>query len=213
MLNHVLDFLFPPACVVCGKINKDWLCENCKKRIKRLEKFCIIDEKDKKFERLLYIFKYESLIRKLMLQYKFSGKAYIYNFFANVIIGNEENTELLKKYDMIIPIPMHIKKQKKRGYNQTELIGEKISEKLNIPCYSNLFKKIVNTKTQSKLNGKARQKNIKNAFFLENELIVENKNIILFDDIFTTGATVNECSRILKNAGAKEILVMVLAKD
>lgn len=213
MLEFVLDFLFPPACVVCGMINKNWLCSKCELRVKRLEKSCIVDIKSKKYEKLLYIFKYESLIRKLVLGYKFANKAYINNFFANIIVKNENNYNLLKQYDMIIPVPMHRKKMLKRGYNQTELISEKIAKELKIQNRPNILKKVVNTTTQSKLGGKARQTNIQHAFIIKNDIEVEDKKIILLDDIYTTGATSEECSRILKNAGAKEIIILVLAKD
>lgn len=200
MLEFVLDFLFPPACCVCGKVDKNWLCPNCEKRVERLEKSCLIDIEDKKYEKLLYIFKYESLIRKLILGYKFSNKAYLNIFFANMIVKNDKNYKLLKQYDMIIPVPMHKKKMQKRGYNQTELISEKIAKSLEIPNRPDILQKIVNTTTQSKLGGKARQTNIQHAFFIQKDIEVEDKKIILLDDIYTTGATSEECSRVLKNA-------------
>lgn len=213
MFEFVLDFLFPPACSVCGKIDKNWLCTKCEKRVERLEKSCLVNIENKKYEKLLYIFKYESLIRKLILRYKFSNKAYLNNFFANIIVKNEQNRKLLKEYDMIIPVPMHKKKMQKRGYNQTELVAEKMSKMLEIPSRNDILSKVINTTTQSKLGGKARQSNIQHAFFIKNDIDVEDKKIILLDDIYTTGATSEECSRVLKEAGAEEILVLVLAKD
>lgn len=213
MLDFVLNFLFPPACSICGKIDKNWLCSKCQKRVERVEKSCVVGIENKKYEKLLYIFQYESLIRKLILQYKFSNKAYLNHFFANQIVKNEKNRELLKEYDMIIPVPMHKKKMDKRGYNQTELVADELSKSLEIPARKDVLLKVVNTTTQSKLGGKARQSNIRHAFFIKNDIEVEDKNIILLDDIYTTGATSEECSRILKEAGAREILVLVLAKD
>lgn len=213
MFEFVLDFLFPPACCVCGKIDKNWLCPNCQKRVERLEKSCIVEVENKKYEKLLYLFQYESLIRKLMLSYKFSNKAYLNHFFANIITQNEKNCELLKQYDMIIPVPMHKKKMQKRGYNQTELVANEISKNIGIPTRNDIMKKVVNTTTQSKLGGKARQSNIQHAFFIQRDIEVEDKKVVLLDDIYTTGATTQECSRVLKEAGATEILVLVLAKD
>lgn len=213
MLDFVLNFLFPPACSVCGKIDKNWLCYKCQKRVERLEKFCVVDIQNQEYEKLLYIFKYESLIRKLILRYKFSNKAYLNHFFANEIVKNEENCKLLKEYDMIIPVPMHKQKMAKRGYNQTELIADELSKMLKIPARKDILSKVVNTTTQSKLGGKARQSNIQHAFFIKNDVKVEDKKVILLDDIYTTGATSEECSSVLKNAGATEILILVLAKD
>lgn len=213
MFETIFNFLFPPACCVCGKIDKNWLCPNCQKRVERLEKSCVVDIENKKYEKLLYLFQYESLIRKLILRYKFSNKAYLNHFFANEIAKNEQTKELLKQYDLIIPVPMHKKKMQKRGYNQTELVADQLEKSLQIPARKDILSKVVNTTTQSKLGAKARQTNIQHAFFIQNDREVEDKKIILLDDIYTTGATSEECGRILKEAGAREILVLVLAKD
>lgn len=213
MFEKILNFLFPPACCVCGKIDPNWLCPKCQKRVERLEKFKLVEIENKKYEKLLYLFQYESLVRKLILRYKFSNKAYLNHFFANEIAKNEKTKEVLKQYDMIIPVPMHKKKMQKRGYNQTELVANELEKSLEIPARKDILSKVVNTTTQSKLGGKARQTNIQHAFFIQNDIEVENKKIILLDDIYTTGATSEECSRVLKEAGASEILVLVLAKD
>lgn len=213
MLEFVLNFLFPPVCSVCGKVDKNWLCPNCQKRVERLEKACVVEIEHKKYEKLLYIFQYESLVRKLILRYKFSNQAYLNHFFAQMIAKNVENRKLLQQYDLIIPVPMHQKKMQKRGYNQTELVANELSKILQIPTKNDILLKVVNTVTQSKLGGKARQSNIQHAFFVKNDREVEDKKIILLDDIYTTGATSQECSRVLKEAGVAEILVLVLAKD
>lgn len=213
MFENILNFLFPPACSVCGKINPNWLCPKCQQRVERLEKSCLVEIENRKYEKLLYLFKYESLIRKLILRYKFSNKAYLNHFFANEIIKDEKTRELLKQYDMIIPVPMHKKKMQKRGYNQTELVANELEKSLGIPARKDILSKVINTITQSKLGGKARQNNIQHAFFIKNDIEVEDKKIILLDDIYTTGATSEECSRVLKEAGASEVLVLVLAKD
>ena len=108
---------------------------------------------------------------------------------------------------------MNKKKMQKRGYNQTELVANELEKSLGIPMRKDILSKVVNTTTQSKLGSKARQTNIQHVFFIKNDYEVEDKKIILLDDIYTTGATSEECSRVLKEAGAKEILVLVLAKD
>lgn len=213
MFEFVLNFLFPPACSVCGKVDKNWLCPKCQARVERLEKSCLVEIENKKYEKLLYLFQYESLVRKLILRYKFLNQAYLNHFFANRIVKNEKNRKILKQYDLIIPVPMHKKKMQKRGYNQTELVAENLSKSLEIPSKNDILIKVVNTITQSKLGGKARQSNIQHAFFVQKDIEVEGKKIILLDDIYTTGATSEECSRVLKDAGAEEILVLVLAKD
>ena len=201
MLNFVLDFLFPPVCVICGKIHKNWICEKCKIKIKHFEKF---EYKNGMF----YCFEYKDVIRKLLLQYKFFNKSYISYFFANEIFSNKKVSEIVKSYDIIIPVPLDKEKLKIRGYNQTELI---LSKKLKVDSKSLI--KIKHTKTQSTLTLEERRNNIKGAFKVKDNKSIKNKKVILFDDIYTTGATVNEISNILKQAGAKEVLVLVIAKD
>ena len=105
------------------------------------------------------------------------------------------------------------KMNQKRGYNQTELIAKQISKSLNIKMEKDILIKDINTKPQSELNKTERKNNIKNVFKLQNIQKIENKKIVIFDDIYTTGSTVNECSRILKNAGAKNIGILTIAKD
>lgn len=213
--TEILDFLFPPICGICGKLDKNWICDVCRKRIKKLEKFNsnYKIEGNMYFDKFLYCYTYKGIIRKLLLQYKFSNKAYLSYFFANLILNNKKIDEILKFYDIMIPVPMDKIKKKKRGYNQTELISSILCKKLKILEDKKSLVKIKQTKTQSTLNQEERRNNIKNAFLVNNKEKIRNKKIILFDDIYTTGATVNEISKILKKAGAKEILVLVIAKD
>lgn len=246
MLDFVLNFLFPSVCGICGKLNENWLCNNCKKRIKKYENFELVKGKDKinrlfnfsntiYFDEFLYCFEYKKLIRNLLLKYKFSDCAYLSNMFGNVILNNKKINEIFEKYDIMIPVPMDKIKKLRRGYNQTELITKYLEKNINFKVnfdseidiiktienkdYNNIVidNKILiknrNTKTQSTLKAEERIKNIENVFKVKDIEKIKNKRIILFDDIATTGSTVNEISRILKAAGASEILVLVIAKD
>ena len=223
MLEFVLNFLFPPVCGICGKINKEWLCTNCEKRLERYQKEKYIQnfnnnklknyEENRYFDELFYFFEYKNLIRKLLLQYKFSDKSYLANFWVNVILKSKKMNEIFKNYDIMIPVPMEKNKEQIRGYNQTKLITDIIYKLNKINVFNNILIKTKKTQTQSTLSLEKRYQNIENAFEVKNEQLIKNKKIIIFDDIYTTGATVNEISKILKKAGAKKILVLVIAKD
>lgn len=210
MIDMLLNFLFPPVCGICGKRDENWVCENCYNKLK----INIIYNKaiNKFYDEQIYLFKYKD-IRNLILRYKFNNQSYLNNTFANIILKNKKLCRKIKIYDIIIPVPMFHKKKKNRGYNQTELITSKIAKCLGIYTNNNILIKSKNTKTQSTLKEKNRYENIKNAFSIKNNELIKNKNIILFDDIITTGATVNECSKILKQNGVKNILVLSIAKD
>lgn len=212
MLN-LLKLIYPDVCAFCNKIQKESLCKKCEEKIKKYKKDIVIRSKNNYFEELISIFKYEGLIREKIIQYKFQDKSYIYNTFAKIILKNEKVCGLLKKYDIIIPVPIHRKRKLQRGYNQTQLIAKETAKNIDIKLCDDVLVKSKNTIAQSKLNKNKRKQNIKNAFKVLNLEKIQGKNILLFDDIFTTGSTVNECSKILKKVGAKTVGVLTIAKD
>ena len=129
------------------------------------------------------------------------------------MLKNEKIFENIKKYDKIIPVPVSKKRNKERGYNQSLLIAGEIANKTNLELVNNCLIKTKNIIEQSKLNKEDRQQNIQGVYSLQNKSLITNKKILLIDDIYTTGSTVNECSKILQQANPKKIGVLVLAKD
>ena len=209
----ILDLIYPPVCGICNRINKKYLCKKCEIKLKPYEIYSINKEKNKYFDYRIDILKYEKLVRNCIIDYKFNEKAYSFKTFEKILLKNEKIYSFLKKYDIITYVPMFKNKKAKRGYNQTEIIAKDISKELEIKLEKNNLIKIKDTKKQSTLNKKEREKNVKDAFAIRNTKNIVSKKIILFDDIYTTGNTVNECSKILKEAGAWEIVVLTIAKD
>jgi ComF family protein len=113
---------------------------------------------------------------------------------------------------ILIPIPLEKKKLKWRGFNQSEEIGKKLAENLKIPIFSNVLFKIKETRPQVELSEKERRENIRGCFLVKNKDLIKNKKILLLDDVFTTGSTMEEAAKTLKEAGAKEIVGIVLAR-
>lgn len=113
----------------------------------------------------------------------------------------------------MIPVPIHNDRKRKRGYNQSELIAKEIGKKLDIPVISNCLVKIKNVVPQSTLNKEQRKQNIKGVYQVKKEETIKGKRIVLVDDIFTTGSTLEECSKMLKQAGASKIGIFTIAKD
>ncbi len=164
------------------------------------------------------MFKYEGYIREKILEYKFNDKSYYYKSFVNILLNNKKICEILKSYDIIIPVPIHNKRRKERGYNQTELISRQLVNILNRNSltYTNILEKKINTISQSKLNKEQREKNAKNVYNIkENQDKKElyQKKLLIFDDIYTTGSTVNECAKVLEELNPKKIGVLTIAKD
>jgi len=211
MLEFVLDFLFPTKCGFCGKINKQGLCPKCNYKLKQISKCEIKKVQDFYFDYHIYLFKYQNEIRSKLIDFKFNDKPYLAKTFVNFLIKNEKICGFLKKYDIIIPVPMYKNKKNARGYNQADLLAQELQK--IIPYEKDILIKVQDTKKQSTLNKQERTQNLVNAYKIQNAEIIQNKNIILVDDIFTTGSTANECSKTLKQAGANKICVLTIAKD
>ena len=157
--------------------------------------------------------KYEGIVREKILDYKFNEKAYLYKTFSKIILNNKKICSFLKSYDIIVPVPVSKKKLNIRGYNQTELIAREIAKSLKLEFSRGNLIKVKDTEAQSTLNKAKRQENIKNCFLVSSNEEFTGKNVILFDDIYTTGSTAMECSKVLRKCNAKSILVLTIAKD
>lgn len=212
--QRLLDLIYPQVCGICGKIETKSLCKKCEILLNSQAKFIIESTNNKEnFDEHIYIFQYEGIIRNIILQYKFKDKVYIYKTFTNFILKNEKIFKILKSYDTIIPVPISSKRKKERGYNQSGLLAKEIGKNLDIVCIENCLFKTKNIIEQSKLNRQERIKNIQGAYELRNKELLQNKKILLIDDIYTTGSTANECSKMLKQAQVNKIGVFTLAKD
>lgn len=215
--EQILNLIYPQTCGICGKLAPKSLCKKCEIELKKQSDINIINQgeeiEDKYFNELMYIFKYEGQIRKLILDYKFNGKSYIYLTFVNFLLKNKKIFENIKNYDTIIPVPISKKRLKARGYNQSLLIARKIAKQTNLELVNNCLIKTKNIIEQSKLNREDRMQNIQGVYELKNKQLILNKKVLLIDDIYTTGSTVNECSKILRQGKPNKIGILVLAKD
>ena len=115
-------------------------------------------------------------------------------------------------FEMIIPVPLHPQRLRKRGFNQAVLLAKDLARKTGRDLSVRTLKRIRNTVPQVELAFEERQKNVRGAFAVKNKSAITDKKILLIDDVFTTGATVNECARVLKKAGAGEVFVLTLAR-
>lgn len=221
-------------CAFCGKLDENYLCENCKKEVEKHENLQInrYNSSNIYYNEHIYLFKYEDYIRKKILTYKFNDKPYYYKTFVKILLNNKKMCDILKSYDIIIPVPIHNKRKKERAYNQTSLIAKEIAKEYkkvqsnntinekynnaNKLQYLDILIKNTNTKPQSTLNKKQRTENVKNVYELKNTDKIEmlkGKNILVFDDIYTTGSTANECAKAIKKTYPNKIGILTIAKD
>ena len=213
MLKQVVNLVFPNVCGFCLKICKDNICVKCRLKLKKLEQAKIVEYKNKNFEEAGFLFKYENITRQRILQYKFYECGYLYRAFSQIFIENKDIVNFINNYDIIIPVPIHKERKRQRGYNQCELIAKEISKKLRIDMENDVLLKIKNTKPQSTMNKENRKNNAKDVYTIQKTEKIIGKKILLLDDIYTTGSTLNECSRIIKTAKPEKIGILTIAKD
>lgn len=208
--ERILSFLFPPKCVFCRKVlEEDGVCAECEKRLPR-RKNPHIKEGVPFVDELYAPLYYEGYVRSAVLRYKFGGIKCSALEFAKILkLCIEEN--LSGKYDCITWVPTSKLRLRKRGYDQAQVLAEELGKLLDMPAQK-LIKKRLEAKPQSRqATREQRIANIIGAFEVKDVSVIE-KNILLVDDISTTGSTISECARILKTAGASKVYGITLAK-
>lgn len=164
------------------------------------------------FDRAFSPFLYEDTVRTLIHEFKYKRKDYLGEILANLMIDFIAEYSLPIDYlDLIIPIPLHKTKLREREFNQAQVLSEYIGKKFNKPVINNVLTRNRLTKTQTGMNNQERFLNAKGSFSLTDNFALEGKNILLVDDVLTTGATSSEASYVLKNAGANIVFVLTLA--
>ena len=150
--EQLLNLIYPKVCGICGKGKDTYLCKKCENKLKTIAIWGEDKYLDKYFENHYYIFKYDNLIRNLILDYKFNEKPYLFRSFSEVINKYQKSYLQLEIYDIIIPIPLSKKRKKERGYNQSLLISKEIAKTLNTKVENDILIKNKNNKIQSSLN-------------------------------------------------------------
>ncbi|MCX7919580.1 MAG: ComF family protein [bacterium] len=200
-----LEYIFPPYCLRCGHPSGDGHTASCN--------HCIALNPWFAFARS--IGKYTGVLREAIQLFKLHYKEDLAEPLANLLIQYLKKSRDLadyQTYDYLIPVPLHPAKQRDREFNQVEVLARIISEQLNIPLSTdNLYRKRYTT-PQMAISREKRLTNVSQAFAVRNPHLLTRKKIILLDDIMTTGATVNECSHMLKQAGCDKVAVLVLAR-
>ncbi len=233
--NLILYLLFPRTCFCCGidlpAKEQGFLCKECLKKLKKpgpiICQRCGITLKDggahcfncrgtkaKHFKCSLIrsALDFNEPSRSLIHGLKYEKYTNIAKFFAPLM-----NKTLLENPNMLeaeyfVPVPIHKKRFKKRGFNQAEVLARELSALADIPVL-NALERIKNTKSQTKLTKRQRAENIKEAFICSCPKEIKKKAIILIDDVCTTGATLEECAKVLKKAGAREVYALCATKE
>jgi ComF family protein len=232
LFSASLDLLFPPSCPYCKKDIRNstqLLCRECFERLKFIKTpYCSCcgrvfpgNEENHlcgaclkpswKFDKVRSLFAYEEIIAGLIHNLKYSGKMTGLETFK-WLSGQSAVLNDFATPDFIIPVPLHVKRLRKRGFNQALVLARSLFPEEKEKIRYNILVRATDTPSQTGLSGKKRRKNLKNAFIIEKASEITGKNILLLDDVFTTGSTANECAKALKAAGCKKVEVLTICR-
>jgi ComF family protein len=223
-VSEGLKIIYPPSCPMCGEILADRTLRACPECIRRLHfvgspccarcgkeiaddeaEYCdACTEKPRSYIKGFPAVEYDAEINSCMMGFKYGGKKGYADFLASLIVKRQGQAILAVKPDVLLPVPIHKARLKKRGYNQAELLAKSLSTYLGIPYDSKLLIREKNTQALKTMDGTAREQNLKNAFNLSSKS-VEYSRVLLVDDIYTTGATIEGCTRVLESNGLREV--------
>ena len=210
-LFHCLtQWLYPPKCVLCGRIlerDETDLCHHC--RIHAPE--CpVLKSKYPYLNSWVALWYYEDTVRRSLLRYKFYGKRSYADVYAR-LLGMKLMKEEMLDFDILTFVPISPRRRRKRGFDQVELLAEKLGREIG-KTPQPLLKKIRDNPAQSGIAGQAeRRANVLGVYEVLSPELLAGRRILLLDDIITTGATASECARVLLTAGAKEVHFAVVA--
>ncbi|NMA85457.1 MAG: ComF family protein [Epulopiscium sp.] len=206
--ERILDWIYPPRCIFCEQIlpiySERHCCAICREHLPWT--------KEENGSDCLAPLAYEGMVQNALYRFKYGGHREYGKSFASLVIPYAKEHLTGLPIDLLIPVPLHPKRQKKRGYNQAEEIGKELAKKLGIPLETNVLSRIKNTPPQSKLSPRARQNNMKEAFSVVDFSKVKGKVILIIDDIYTTGSTMEACKQELLHCGAKKVYLLTISK-
>jgi ComF family protein len=207
--RFIFDTIFPIECLGCGR-EGEWLCGACLNKINPDHHSLRGEFLDRIFT--FYLYDNEILKRAIHgLKYRFVEDLTL--SLGKIFVSEIKKVkEQIGKPDFVSPVPLHKKRLLERGFNQSELLSLEISKQFGWPTESGALERSRMTAPQVALDETERKTNIRGAFAVIDSTKILNKKIVLVDDVFTTGATMEECAKVLKEGGAKEVVGLALAK-
>lgn len=236
ILGRAVELLYPPCCPFCDQRLKSkelttGICCDCQKKLVYItdthclkcgkpidnenQEFCYdCGRRSHRYDQARALLSYQGQVRGSLYRFKYSNRREYVRFYVG------EMERLLGQWirgcrpDYLIPIPLHIKKEQERGYNQATLLAEELGSRMRIPCLQHVLIKHTDTRQQKELDSKARQKNLEEAFGICDknwQKQLAGKRVMIIDDIYTTGATVDAAAAVLRRAGVSKIYVLTVA--
>ena len=225
--GFLLDMIYPKKCPLCHEVLKDRnkllcgkcagkirpfsgsLCMKCGKPVKMEEEYCVVcREGGHYFTEGRSIFPYGEIWRQSLIRFKYYGCREYGDFYAKAMSVYGRRYLERWKPQLIVPVPLHPAKKRMRGFNQAAYLAERISRYTGIPADMGLVQKNIKTKSQKKLNALQRRKNLEKAFCVTGD--VRGKDILVIDDVYTTGSTIDAMASCLKKKGAENVYFLTV---
>ena len=231
--STVFQFFLPPQCPCCERFSeegKQGFCSNCLSQIRWIEPpfcsicgipfisrevethpcgACVTHRKYFTIARALGAF--EGSLQEAIHRWKYEGKTYLTPFFADWMAEGLNRHWEPGSLDLLIPVPLHTRRLRERGFNQSLLLVRELSRRTGIPYRKTILQKKKSTIPQVNLSRAEREKGLRGTFHVIGKEELSGLSVLLIDDVYTTGATVNECSKVLLRGGAKRVDVLTLA--
>ncbi len=236
MLERVLNLLWPRVCPICGKLSdrpERYVCSACLMRIDFVEQdegCCRVCGRPveelktdylcedcrvykPKYDRAATAVNFSGAARKLVTGFKYNTHLWLLEDFVDWLEGAAMARYDLSAADIVLPMPTTLFHRLDRGYNPSALLARHLAKRIGKPCLSGILKRKGLPKRQAGLSEEDRRENVKGTFRVRKENLIKGKTILLLDDVLTTGSTLSEAAKELKNAGARQILALTLARS
>jgi ComF family protein len=234
LFTALLDFIFPPLCHVCRTFIPDsgplHVCSTCLEQMHELKSplcricgipfqgagedhLCGSCQQDRpSFDAARAAFAYDGHCRDLIHAFKYRNRTHLRRPLALLTIASLTEFAISRSPDLIVPVPLHVRRLRSRGFNQAVLLGELLAKEWHLPLERRALQRIRWTEPQINLTADERHKNLKGAFAVTDCAVIERKRVLLVDDVLTTGSTAEECSRVLKDAGAADVSLITVVR-
>jgi ComF family protein len=233
LFRGIASLLYPPSCTIClASVDVgEYLCAECEAKVARIvAPFCAkcsepfdgaitttfacanCAHRRLYFEAAVSAYRARGIVRHVILNFKYGKQIHLRHLVARWLVAAFDDARLReRRFDVIVPVPLHPARERERGFNQAELLAEWLSDHLSVPLRPAL-QRIHYTTTQTAFDRSERMQNLRGAFRLRKKADVRKLRVLLIDDVLTTGSTLSECARVLKEAGAASIYAATAAR-
>lgn len=223
LFSDTVSLIYPRTCCGCDSSlirGEALICISCQVKLPRSQNHTHSSEKlrnkfagkvDIQYAFACLIFVKQGLVQRLLYELKYSGITQIGELLGNWLGSEFLLSKQIQEIDIIVPIPLHKSRLRKRGFNQSEVFSNAFAKKLKIDHYSDILCRTQSTKTQTRKSRLARWINVSSAFNVNKKVLIQDKHILLIDDIITTGATFESAAITLLEHGAKKVSILAIA--